>query len=87
MCRTAQTRAARSGTIEAITGASACRITTMLFTIAVLVAVSAALIVYQGARCRAWRPGQSRVDEPAMDRRKPLVAIGRKPGMATVVHS
>ena len=27
-----------------------------------------------GAGCRAWRPGQSRVDEPAVDRRKPLVA-------------
>ena len=45
MCTTAQTRAARSGTIDAITGASARRITTMWFTIAVLVALSAALII------------------------------------------
>ena len=44
MCLIAQTKAAQSGTIEAI-GASACRIKVMLFTIAVLVAASGALML------------------------------------------
>ena len=46
MCITAQTIAARSGTIEAVTRRSACGITTMLFfTIAVLVAIGGALMI------------------------------------------
>ena len=65
MCTTAQTRAARSGTIDAITGASARRITTMWFTIAVLVALSAALIIHKaravehgGQRNLGWMSAQ-----------------------------
>ena len=54
-------------------GATACRLKTMLFTIAVLIAGGGALII-QGARCRARQPSQSRVDERAMARRIPRVA-------------
>jgi hypothetical protein len=47
VCITEQTGSARSGTIDAISGACACRIKTMLLTVALLVAVSAAFIIHK----------------------------------------
>ena len=45
MCITAQTRAAQSGTIEPVTRRTACGITMLFYTIAVLVAIGGALLI------------------------------------------
>jgi hypothetical protein len=53
MCTTEQMPAARSGTIEGVAGASVGRIKTMLFGLAILIAVGGALIHRARAAGRA----------------------------------